>query len=46
MKGELASFKKCFTWMGEIGLVSLHIVTAVLNTLKCDRDEFIRKVAK
>jgi hypothetical protein len=46
MRAYLASFKKFFTWMGEIGLVSPHIVTAVLDTLKFDRDEFLRKVAE
>jgi hypothetical protein len=44
MKGYLASFKKFFTWMGETGLVSPQTVADVLDTLKFDRDEFLRKV--
>ena len=46
VKGYLASFKKFFTWMGETGLVSPQIVAAVLDTLKFDRDEYLRKVAE
>jgi site-specific recombinase XerD len=44
MKRYLASFKKFFTWMGETGLVSPETVADVLDTLKFDRDEFLRKV--
>jgi site-specific recombinase XerD len=46
MKRYLASFKKFFTWMGETGLVSPETVADVLDTLKFDRDEFLRKVAE
>ncbi len=46
VKAYLASFKKFFTWMGETGLVSPQIVAAVLDTLKFDRDEYLRKVAE
>jgi hypothetical protein len=46
IKGYLASFKKFFTWMGETGLVSPHIVAAVLDTLKFDRDAYLRKIAE
>ncbi len=46
MKKYLASFKKFFTWMGETGLVSPQTVADVLDTLKFDRDEFLRKVAE
>ena len=46
VKGYLASFKKFFTWMGETGLVSPQIVADVLDTLKFDRDEYLRKVAE
>jgi hypothetical protein len=46
MKRYLASFKKFFTWMGEVGLVSPQIVTDMLDTLKFDRDEFLREVAE
>src|SRR3989442_818692 len=46
MRVYLASFKKFFTWMGEIGLISPQTVADVLDTLKFDRDEFLRKVAE
>jgi hypothetical protein len=46
MKGYLASFKKFFKWMGETGQVSPQVVAEVLDTLKFDRDEFLRKVAE
>jgi len=46
MKIYLASFKKCFTWMGATGLVSPEIVEDVLSTLKDDRNLFLRKVAE
>ena len=46
MKVYLASFKKFFTWMGETGLVSPQTVADVLDTLKFDRDEFLRNVAE
>jgi len=46
VKGYLASFKKCFTWMGETGRVSPQIVAAVFDTPKFDRDEYLRKVAE
>jgi hypothetical protein len=46
MKRYLASFKKFFTWMGETGLVSPETVANVHDTLKFDRDEFLRKVAE
>jgi hypothetical protein len=32
--------------MGETGLVSPQIVVAVLDTLKFDRDAYLRKVAE
>ena len=46
MKRYLASFKKFFQWMGQTGLVSPETVTDVLDTLKFDRDAFLRKVAE
>jgi len=46
MKRYLASFKKFFKWMGETGLVAPQTVADVLDTLKFDRDEFLRKVAE
>jgi hypothetical protein len=46
VKGYLASFKKFFTWMGETDLVSPQIVAAVLDILKFDWDEYLRKVAE
>src|SRR5438552_7077460 len=46
MKRYLASFKKFFQWMGETGLVSPETVADVLDTLKFDRDAFLRKVAE
>ena len=46
MKVYLASFKKCFTWMGASGLVAPHTVEDVLSTLKDSRTLFLRKVAE
>ena len=46
VKSYLASFKKFFQWMGEIGCVSPKTVADVLDTLKYDRDEFLRAVAE
>lgn len=46
MKIYLASFKKFFQWMGEIGLVAPAIVEDVLSTLKDDRNLFLSKVAE
>jgi hypothetical protein len=46
VKGYLASFKKFFTWMGETGLGAPQIVADVLDTLKFDREEFLRNVAE
>lgn len=46
VRAYLASFKKFFTWMGATGLVAPQIVADVLDTLKFDRDEFLRKVAE
>jgi site-specific recombinase XerD len=45
-KRYLASFKKFFKWMGETGLISPQIVADVLDTLKFDRDEYLRKVTE
>ncbi len=42
----LASFKKFFQWMGETGRVSPQTFADVLNTLKEDRDAFLRRVAE
>ena len=46
MKVYLASFKKFFQWMGQTGLVSPETVADVLDTLKFERDAFLRKVAE
>ncbi len=46
VKGYLASFKKFFIWMGETGLISPQIVADVLDTIKFDRNEYLRKVAE
>lgn len=46
MKVYLASFKKFFIWMGEVGLVAPEIVEDVRSTLKDDRNFFLRKVAE
>jgi intergrase/recombinase len=43
VKVYLACFKKFFKWMGETGLVSSERVADVLDTLKFDRDEFLRR---
>ena len=45
-KRYLASFKKFFHWLGETGLISPQIVADVLDTLKFDRDEYLRKVTE
>ena len=44
MKVYLASFKKCFTWMGETDLVSPETVAEVRSTLKEERRVFLRAV--
>ena len=46
MKVYLASFKKFFTWMGEVGLVAPQTVEDVRSTLKDSRTLFLRKVAE
>jgi len=46
VKSYLASFKKFFQWMGETGRVSPQTIADVLNTLKEDRDAFLRRVAE
>ncbi len=46
MKVYLASFKKCFQWMGQTGLVAAETVADVLATLKDSRTLFLRKVAE
>jgi site-specific recombinase XerD len=46
MKVYLASFKKCFTWMGETGLVAPETVEDVRSTLKDSRNLFLRKVTE
>jgi hypothetical protein len=46
MKVYLASFKKCFTWMGATGLVAPETVEDVLATLKDSRTLFLRKVVE
>jgi len=46
VKSYLASFKKFFQWMGETGRVSPQTFADVLNTLKEDRDAFLRRVAE
>jgi hypothetical protein len=46
MKVYLASFKKCFKWMGATGLVAPETVEDVLSTLKDSRNLFLRKVAE
>jgi site-specific recombinase XerD len=45
-RSYLASFKKFFRWMGETGRVSPETVADVLDTLKEDRDEFLRRAAE
>ena len=46
VKFYLASFKKFFRWMGETGRVSPQTVADVLETLKEDRNAFLRNVAE
>jgi site-specific recombinase XerD len=46
MKVYLASFKKFFTWMGEVGLVAPETVEDVRSTLKDSRNLFLRKVTE
>jgi len=46
VKSNIVSFKKFFQWMGETGRVSPETVADVLNTLKEDRDTFLRRVAE
>ncbi len=45
VKSYCASFKKFFQWMAETLRVSPEVVAGVLDTLKEDRDAFLRKVA-
>ena len=40
-KGNMASFKKFFKWMGETGKVSAEVVDEVLTMLKEERQEFL-----
>ena len=44
-KSYIASFKKFFQWMGEMGRVSPEIVADVLSTLKESRSEFLKAEA-
>ena len=44
-KSYIASFKKFFQWMGEMGRVSPGIVADVLSTLKESRSEFLKAEA-
>jgi len=46
MKVYLASFKKFFQWMGEVGLVAPQTVEDVRSTLKDSRNFFLRKVTE
>jgi site-specific recombinase XerD len=46
MKVYLASFKKFFTWMGEVGLVAPETVEDVRSTLKDSRNLLLRKVTE
>jgi len=46
MRVYLASFKKCFKWMGETGLVAPETVEDVHSTLKDSRNLFLRKVVE
>ena len=46
MKVYLASFKKFFTWMGEVGLVAPETVEDVRSTLKDSRNLFLRQVTE
>lgn len=46
VKSNIASFKKFFTWLGEIGRISPEVVADVLTTLKEGRDEFFEAVAE
>ncbi len=46
VKAYLASFKKFYRWMGETGRVSPATVEEVLDTLKEERETFLRTVAE
>jgi hypothetical protein len=46
VKSYLASFKKFFRWMGETGRVSPQTVAEVLDTLKEERNVFLRRAAE
>lgn len=46
VKSYLASFKKFFRWMGETGHASPQTVAEVLDTLKEERNVFLRRAAE
>jgi len=46
VKAYLASFKKFYRWMGETGRVAPATVEEVLDTLKEERETFLRTVAE
>ena len=46
VKSYLASFKKFFRWLGETGHASPQTVAEVLDTLKEERNVFLRRAAE
>ena len=46
VKSYLVSFKKFFRWMGETGHASPQTVAEVLDTLKEERNVFLRRAAE
>ena len=46
VKSYCASFKKFFQWMEETGRISQETVAGVLDTLREDREAFLRRVAE
>src|SRR6266516_760841 len=46
VKSNIASFKKFFQWMGETGCIPPEAVADVLDTLKKERDTFLRRVVE
>lgn len=45
VKAYFTSFRKFFSWLGETGRVSDQVVSAVLSTLKEERETFLKAVA-
>ena len=46
VKSNIVSFKKFFQWMGETGCIPPEAVADVLDTLKKERDKFLRRVVE